>query len=479
MSRIASCRNLLFTLLLSLIGLPGTVNAAVRGTTCHLPGYSQPLRCVTIAVPQDYSQPLGAKLDLQVVIAPAFREAAKADPLFVLAGGPGQAGSDVLFLLDASFRQVRATRDIVIIDQRGTGLSGKLDCDSTRAMEGLDEVEQEKIIAACLKGLHRPFATYTTDSAARDMDAVRAALSYQQINVWGASYGTRLGQAYARRFPDHLRAMVLDGVASDEQIIFAWGSDAQAALDAVFKRCAAAPACHAAYPDLASQFATLLQRVKGGAVKLDFPHPRTAVHTSLVLRFDELVQTVRTALYAANSGTRLPFVIDSAYKGNWAPFLAMMYAPGDFSMGGMSAGLMLAVTCAEDIPRLTPAIVAAEERASFLAASEVKRFPPLCKYVDVPARINATPAKIDAPVLLLSGAWDPVTPPYRAEQAAKGMNHAHHLVVTNLGHGISTFGCAPRLLREFLDHPELAPVAQCLREIPTPGFQLGAAGPQP
>lgn len=452
---------------------------SARGTSCHLPGYPQPLRCASVSVPLDYRQPGAQQLDLHVTIAPAFREAAAADPLFVLAGGPGQAASDILGLLDNTFRSVRATRDIIFIDQRGTGRSGKLDCESTRALEGKSEAEQDAVIAACLASLNKPFSAYTTDNAARDLDRVRQALGYRAINIWGASYGTRLAQAYARRFPAQVRAMILDGVASPEQIIFAWGRDAQAALDAVFARCAAERACKAAFPDLPARFQALLQRVKSGAVKLEYAHPRTAARTRLVLPADDFLQTIRSALYLANAGARLPFVIDSAYRDNWAPFLALMHASGDFTVGGTATGLLLAVTCAEDIPRLTPAIIAEETRASFLEGVEVRRFPHLCKHVNVPSIAWAAPSPIDAPVLLLSGALDPVTPPRRAEEAARSMRSAQHLVAPQLGHGVSFHGCAPKLLRSFLDRPGQPLDAQCLRQIAAPGFQLGPAGPQP
>lgn len=451
----------------------------VRAATCHLPGYSQPLRCATVMVPRDGAQADAMQLALHVTVAPAFRAATTADPLFVLAGGPGQAGSDILGLLDHTFLPARITRDIVFIDQRGTGRSGKLDCDTTRTLEGKPEAEQESILAACLARFKTPFSAYTTDSSARDIEHVRAALGYRKINLWGGSYGTRLAQAYARRYPDNVRALILDGVASPEQIIFAWGRDAQAALDAVFARCAADGACRAAYPALPAQFTTLLQRVRDGGVRLDYPHPRTAARTQLVLPLEGFLQTVRGALYLANAGARLPFVIDSAYKGQWSPFLSLLHAPGDFTVGGTAAGLMLAITCAEDIPRLTPAIVADETRASFLGGMEVRRFPALCKLVNVPAVPWVAPTRLDMPVLMLSGALDPVTPPHRAEAAARSMARFQHVVVPQLGHGVSSSGCAPQLMRSFLDRPGQPVETQCLAKVTAPGFQLGPAGPQP
>lgn len=457
----------------------GAASAVVRSDTCHLPGYDEPLHCTKIPVPFDYRQSSSDKLNLHVTIAPAFRQPAKSDPLFVLAGGPGQAGSDILMLLDSTFRKVRATRDIVFIDQRGTGLSGKLDCDSTKSLEEKSLDEQEKIVAACLRNLDKPFAAYTTDNAARDIEQVRTKLGYRQVNIWGASYGTRLAQAYAHHFPSTVRSLILDGVASPEQIIFAWGADAQASLEAVLHQCEQDRGCHKAFPNVREQFKTLLRRVHAGDVKLDYAHPRTTGRTKLILQPAAFQQTIRTALYFPNMRNRIPFLVDSADKGNWAPFLAQMYATSDIAMNSAALGLMLSVVCAEDMPRLTPAIIKEEEQNSFLAGLEVKTIPGWCRYVNVPAVPYETPKTINAPVLLLSGATDPVTPPHRADEAMKHMTHAQHLIVRNGGHVVSPLGCAPRLLREFLDRPDQPVDAQCLSDIPPVGFQLGAAGPQP
>jgi pimeloyl-ACP methyl ester carboxylesterase len=475
-----ACRGwVLSFLLLALSSASACAAAASQSRTCHLPGHEEPLRCITIPVPLDYRQPAGDKLALHVTIAPAFRQPSRSDPLFVLAGGPGQAGSDILMLLDGTFRKVRATRDIVFIDQRGTGLSGKLDCDNTKSLDELPLAEQEKIVAACLRSLDKPYAFYTTANSARDLERIRTTLGYGPVNVWGASYGTRLAQAYARSYPASVRALTLDGVASPEQIIFAWGADAQASLDGVFRQCELDRGCHRVFPEVRTQFKSLLQRVNAGEIKLDYSHPRTTTRTRTTLEAPAFLQTIRTALYSPNTRNRIPFLIDSAGKGNWSPFVAQMHAMSDVAMNSVSLGLMLSVVCAEDMPRLTSAVVAEEERVSFLAGMEVKTIPAWCRYVNVPAIKYEEPKAIDAPVLLLSGATDPVTPPHRAGETMKHMTHAQHFVVRNGGHVVSPLGCAPKLLREFLDRPGQPLDAQCLRDIPPVGFQLGAAGPQP
>ncbi len=466
--------------LIVLAPLAQAAPSGAQGRSCHLPGVEEALRCVSVAVPLDYQQPAASSLKLHVTLAPAFREAARGDPLFVLAGGPGQAGSDVLALLGATLHKVRATRDIVFIDQRGTGLSGKLDCDSAPGQDNASEADAEREASTCLASLKQPLAMYTTEAAARDVEQVRRALGYGKINLWGGSYGTRLGQAYARAFPDSTRALILDGVAAPEQIIPAGGHDAQAALDGLFKACAANAGCAAAFPALRSEFAALLERTAGNQVQIDVADPRTAQPRHVSISTERFIGTVHTVLYSPVDSRRLPFLIHSAYQGNWAPFLARSNAASDFSSDGASAfGLHLAVVCAEDMPRMSAQVLAEDARGSFMGSALSARFARLCELAKVPAVPYRTPSKIAAPVLMFSGALDPVTPPRRAEAAARYMTAAQHFVVANAGHGVSQLGCAPRLLREFLDHPDAPLAAKCLQEIPATSFQLGSAGPQP
>jgi pimeloyl-ACP methyl ester carboxylesterase len=445
--------------------------------SCHLPGAEDTLRCVTVPVPLDYAKAPASTLPLHVTIAPAFREASRPDPVFVLAGGPGEAGSDVLPLLAGAFKRVRATRDIVFIDQRGTGLSGKLDCPSSPEDERMSDAQAEAALRECIARAKTPFAAYTTAAAARDVEQVRRALGYGKVNVWGGSYGTRLAQAYARAFPDGVRTLVLDGVAAPEQVIPAAGRDGQAALDKLFEQCAADAGCRKAYPNLKNEFATLAERVAPG-LKLTMADPRTAQPVEVTMTRARLFDTVHHMLYAPADARRLPFLVHNAYQGRWEPFVARRNAPGDLSAKGSIAQLLhLAVVCAEDVPRFTPELRAAD--SALITRSTAERIPALCEAMHVPAVPYAEPTTIEAPALLLSGALDPVTPPHRAASAARHMAHAQQVVVANAGHGVSQLGCAPRLLREFLDRPAQRLDARCLNDIPAPIFQLGSAGPQP
>lgn len=470
--------SLILTACLALLPAAAPAAPAIAERNCHLPGAEDTLRCVTVPVPLDYRAPGGAQLKLHVTVAPAFREAARPDPVFVLAGGPGEAGSEVLALLSTAFRRTRATRDIVFIDQRGTGLSGKLDCDTRPEQESMTEAQLDAEVRACIAAARAPFAAYTTEAAARDIEQVRRALGYGKVNLWGGSYGTRLAQAYARAFPAGVRALALDAVAAPEQVIPAGGRDSQAALDKLFDQCARDAGCRKAFPALRSEFAALERKVAAGAVRQVMPDPRTARQVEVSVTSARFLGTVHSMLYSPADARRLPFLIHSAWLGHWEPFIARHNVAGDLSADGSSALLLhLAVVCAEDLPRLTPQLLAAD--AALITRPTVERLPPLCAAMRVPPVPYREPAAIDAPALLLSGALDPVTPPHRAASAARRMPHAQQVVVANAGHGVSQLGCAPRLLREFFDRPQRKLDASCLSEIPAPTFQLGSAGPQP
>ncbi|MGZ8290281.1 MAG: alpha/beta fold hydrolase [Telluria sp.] len=475
--------NSIATLLVPLMLYAPSASAAPSteaGRSCHLPGSDEALRCLKVPVPLDYANPAAGKLEVHVTLAPAFRESARPDPLFILAGGPGQAGSELLDMVDTTFRRVRATRDIVFIDQRGTGLSGKLDCPSKPEHETMTDAQLDAEIRNCITGRGKPYAPYTTANAARDIEQVRRALGYNKVNLWGGSYGTRLGQTYARAFPGAVRSLVLDGVAAPDQVIPAGGRDAQAALDGLFKACARDASCNKAFPALRAEFDALVARLAAAPIEVAVADPRTTRPLTTSMTRDRFLSTVHSVLYSPLDSRRLPFLIHSAAQGRWEPFIARRNVMGDFAVDGpIAIVLHMAIVCAEDYPLVTPQMAAENARASLLNAPLLGRLDSVCKTLAVPAVPHTAPARIDAPVLMLSGALDPVTPPRRAEAAGKFMANAQHVVVSNAGHGISPLGCAPRLLRAFIDRPDRKLDATCLAEVPAPSFQVGSAGPHP
>ncbi len=470
---------LLFGVFITLAASAHAATGAVQvGDSCHLNGIEEGLRCTRISVPLDYQHEDGDSVSLHVTVAPSIKENAKPDPLFVLAGGPGQAGSEIVMLLEHAFSKVRQNRDIIFIDQRGTGRSGKLLCAQADQIDELPSSQQEDAIKQCLREIPGNKNHYSTDNAARDIDRVRAALGYQTINVWGGSYGSRLAQAYARWFPANTRALLLDGVASPQQLVGLWGADAQASLDAMFAHCAADSACTQTFPQLKTQWQQLLQSLSGDQFRLRVTHPRTGKTLDDVMPLAAFVETIRTMLYSASAQARMPLVISRAAEGDWGPFAQMAYSSSDFSTQSMAFGLTFSVLCGEDIYRIDNAMLAQDEK-SFLRATTIKQWIALCPLLSITRRDTPATDIIDAPTLLLSGALDPVTPPTRAEQAMQFIKTSQHFIAPNVGHIVSNSGCADRLLKQFVDDPTQALDGKCLTEIPLPSFVLSNAGAAP
>lgn len=452
--------------------------AAQAGVRCHLPNHDMPLRCLTLDVPKDYAQPGKGSLKLHVALAQAFREGAKPDPVFVLAGGPGQSGSSLAWTLDNGFQRARATRDIVLIDQRGTGKSGILTCPELARSEEPDPDKQEQMLATCLRGMKVDFNDYSTEVAARDLEQVRLALGADKINLWGGSYGTRLAQAYARLYPQRVRSMVIDGVVAPEQNVALMGGETGRAMKLLRQQCEQDAQCRATFPQFGAQLDALVARAARGNETIQFVHPLTGKAQQIPFRLDGFGEQVRSLLYLPSSAVRLPWLVMQAAAGNWQPFAALAAASGQPD-DGMAVGLQLAVLCSEDLPWMTPAQLQAEPGLSFLGDSWSRRLQRFCAMIEVKPHPRPANTLIQAPTLLLSGLRDPVTPPGRAEEALRYLPHGQHLQAAQLGHIVTPHGCGPKLLRRFLDAPEQKLDGKCLDEVAAPSFVLSNAGAQP
>lgn len=471
--------GLLVTGALSGLSLPVSAAQAapVATRSCHLPGHEMPLRCFTLDVPKDYAQSTKGKLNLHVAVAPAFREGSKPDPLFVLAGGPGQSGSSLAWTLESAFLRARATRDIVLIDQRGTGKSGKLSCPDLERSEEMDPDRSEQLLATCLRSLKVDLNDYSTDAAVDDLEQVRLALNVAKINLWGGSYGSRLAQAYARKYPQNVRSMVIDGVVSPAQNVALMGSETGRAMKLLRQQCDQDPQCRTAFPQFGAQLDALVARAVRGNETIQFIHPVTGKKLQVPFRLEGFGEQVRSMLYLPATAVRVPWLVMQAHEGNWQPFAAVAFSG---SVGdGMAIGLQLAVLCSEDMPYMTAAQIQIDQGLSFLGDSWSKRLQRFCGMISVKPHARAQDSVIQTPTLLLSGLRDPVTPPERALEALRTLPHGQHLQAAAIGHIVTPHGCGPKLLRQFLDAPEQKLDGHCLQDLAPPSFVVSAAGAQP
>ena len=433
-------------------------------------------RCGKLTVPLDPAVPDGATIEIFIARVAALSAEPRLDPLLLIAGGPGQSTVDFYLQLRGAFEQARRERDVILVDQRGTGRSAEgfaCEAPDDLSLDTADPDVLARVIDACVAELKHDPRFYTTSVAVGDLVAVRVALGIETWNVYGVSYGTRVAQHYLRQYPEHVRSVVLDGVVPPP---LALGPDvareAQRALEQIFARCAADAACGARFASLPQLFAEVLARLDAGAADETDPPPISAL---------ELRTLVRFMTYSAATVALLPVLISEAHAGNYTPLAGQARTLLRELPESLSFPMSNSVTCTEDVPYADAAI--GDLASTYLGTAIMDALKQICARWPS-GSIDAgfkTAVVSDRPVLLLSGEYDPITPPGYAERVkAEGLGNSVHLVGRGQGHGLVGVGCVPRLLRTFLEDPTPAKLdAGCLMlEPPTPFF-LTLLGPAP
>lgn len=471
---------------------PAPARGALSLTPCQI---EHPTRvsvaaaeCGTLSVPENRSAPDGRQISLHIARVPAISQRKEPDPLFLLAGGPGSAASDLYAQASTVFARIRRDRDIVLVDQRGTGRSNPLSCelDETALLNATDAVV-ESVSRRCLAVLEdrADVSQYTTSVAVRDLDDVRAALGYERINLYGSSYGTRVAQHYARRFPERTRTVILDGVVAPE---IALGPDialgAERALIRIFERCTEDPACKERFGDPAESYHALRTMLARRPVEVQLADPTTGEPTRVELGPMELAVVLRLSSYTSEQAALLPLALHLAHRqGNYTA-LASQFLLITRRMGEQLAyGMHNTVVCTEDVPFFQADRIDREQLAgTFIGTVQVDALLNVCKFwprgpVDDDLH---EPLRSTVPALLLSGGNDPVTPPAYAEQASRGFERHAHVVVPDLGHGLLTAPCVDRIMAAFIRRgtPEGLDVT-CTQHIRPMPFFVSAAGPTP
>jgi pimeloyl-ACP methyl ester carboxylesterase len=448
---------------LSAPGLPDTVAA----------------RCGVVEVPENRAQPAGRRIRLAVAVVPSTARRPEPDPVFMLAGGPGQAAREAFPPAAPAFRGILRERDVVLVDQRGTGESNPLSCELSDDERSSAEGARERALR-CLARLDADPRYYTTSDAVLDLEAVRSALGARDVNLVGISYGTRVSLEYLRRHPDRVRSVVLDGVVPPELALGAeHARNLESALDAQFAACAADAACARAYGSPRDALAHLLEELRRAPRLVRYRDPVTDESREEALTVESVAGVVRLYAYAPQLAAMLPKSLADAAAGR--PEVLMAQARMIESLVGeqMTEGVQLSVACAEDAGRLevnpddADTLLGTEFVAALLAQCEV--WPRGRR----PTDFNE-PVVSDRPVLLISGELDPVTPPRYGEQVLGHLPNGRHLVVRGQGHNVMATGCMPRLMARFVATADAKRLdADCLEQLgPTPPFS-GAYGWEP
>ena len=480
------------TLLLTLLALGPAAPAAsaLELEDCRIsagpafPGIKA--RCGTLSRPLNPDEAAAGTIELKVAVVPALNLEPEPDPVVPLAGGPGQGAISFYSAQNHAFEHVRRNRDILLVDQRGTGDSARLDCAIDEDLiEG--KYSRSATIEAteeCLESLPHDPTWFTTSVAVQDLEAVREALGYPQLNLYGVSYGTRVAQHYARRYPEVVRTIVLDGVVPPQ---LALGPDiavqAQLALDRIFDRCAEDAACNDRFPDVAAAFGKLKSKLANKPVKIRAADPLTGHYDSVEFGRNELAAALRLLTYHPNTIAMIPLLIAEAEGGNYRPLIAQFRMNMSELSDAIALGMHNAVMCTEDAPFYDDALVDRDALASsYIGPMQLEALIAICSVwpagpIDPDFK---QPLNTRAPVLMLSGSADPITPPRYADMAAIGLERAWLLTMPDQGHGQLGVGCTPRLIERFVSNAGLDDIDTACRErsfvMP---FFLDFSGPAP
>jgi pimeloyl-ACP methyl ester carboxylesterase len=464
--------------------------AALALAPCRLAGVEHEARCGSLRRPLDPSRADGPQIDIHVAVLPAVARNKKPDPVLFFAGGPGQSAIGLAGTVSRLYARLLNRRDLILVDQRGTGRSAPLACEPempTRPLaEGIDPVRQAKRLAECREALQKlPYGDlrqFTTAIAVADADAVRAALGVQQVNLIGGSYGTRAALEYLRQFPRRVRRVVLDGVAPPDMALpGSFSPDAQRAFDALLAACEAEPACRGRYPSLRAQWKAVLAGLPRDVV---VSHPVTGREERLTLTRDMLLGLVRLPLYAPALAAALPYAISEAAAGRHGAIVGLASSLGSGSQAlELAMGMHFSVVCSEDMPMLGRN---GDQPGADFGEATLGLYREACaawpRGAVPPAFYTLAPTP--AATLLLSGGDDPVTSPRHGERVARALGaKARHVVVPHAGHGTIPIGCLRDVVFRFIDQDDeavaLAGVsadAQCAATLPRPpAFALPVA----
>lgn len=458
---------------------------AIEMKPCYIGknGVSQKAECGTLTVPVNREAP-EVTIDLHVARIEALSDKKAEDPLLMLAGGPGQSALDAFAGSARVYQSHLRDRDIILVDQRGTGASHPLRCEldeENENMEALMDPDSDAWkdwLQNCKDSMDVDTRYFTTTEAIKDLEAVREALGIKQWNVYGGSYGTRKAITYMKMFPEALRSVVLDSVVNQEEPLASkHDANIQRTLKAVSDQCKEDTACYRAFGDVESKMWALLARLKETPAELNINNPMTGEKESITFDENYAVMALRMFAYSPETMGLIPLMVSKADEGHYETLAYQALMIGASLEEGLNNALELSVICAEDIPFFGEQ----PEMDHYLFG---ERFFELTKarcdiWDSVPVDDSFKQEVVsDIPTLLLSGELDPVTPPQFADLAMKEITGAKHFVAKGQGHIVATRGCMPKIFGAFVRDPKAELDTACMDNFQTLSFFINMNGPQ-
>lgn len=448
--------------------------------SCKLPSWTEEVKCGKYEVYENRATKQGRKIALRVVVLPALNANHAPDPVFYFAGGPGASAVDTVIRAGKSYLiELRQNRDLVFIDQRGTGESNPLTCnlygDKSEMGPYFTEVFSLEKLRDCQAELEKSadLKQYTTSNAVADFDEVRAALGYDKINLYGGSYGTQAALYYLRQFPERVRTATLLGTAPpDYKLPLKVPQSVQHALDLLFEDCGTDAKCKAAFPTLKTDFEAALKHLEKGPVSFDTANPFTGKIQKVTLSRTAFNEHVRVMLYNPEITRWLPLTISFAANNDFRLFASVAHQAFRQIEDAIARGLHFSVVCAEDVPFITTQEINTAIAGTFYGDGRIQAYRKACEFWPS-EKVNAAllaPVKSNVPVLLISGELDPVTPPSIAAIALPHLPNGKHVVIRYTAHAFS-FPCVNDLVLAFITKGATKDLdSSCIQQIKRPAF---------
>ena len=455
------------------------------------------LRCGFVVVPQDHQNPEGGTLRLATVVYEDQSPNHQPDPVLVLSGGPGEKTVRNTILLLQILSSIHPDRDMILFDQRGVGHSQPaLECPEWVQMQldVLDETDPETVLQdayaawmACQERLvaeGHNLSLYTTAQSAADVDAIRRALGYEQVNLFGGSYGSFLAQATMRDYPENIRSVIIDSVWPLEKSLLVEGSiTATDAIMRLLEACQADPACNEAYPNLDEVLFEVLAELDENPVPATITHPVSGEEYEAYLMGRTILTNLVVFLYETGIIPVLPQAIYDVSNGEYDQMIQLRGLSLNL-LDAMSRGMTMSVLCSEDLVNRTPQDLL---EAGDSLPPELIRFDmtdelileygafALCEGwpVEQVSPEEKEPLVSDIPTLVLGGQFDPVTPPEYGVLVASHLSNSYQYEFPGIGHSVNVASsCARGITAQFLADPSQAPKAACIEQMPGVVFDL-------
>src|SRR5215208_3638481 len=445
-------------------------------TDCEVQGLGK-AKCGTLEVYENRATRKGRMISLNILVLPATGDKREPDPLVYFAGGPGAAATKDASGIAGAFAKIREHRDLLFVDQRGTGKSHPLNCDFYNPADPqsyLGYFFPLEAVRKCRPQLEAvaDLKLYTTDIAIDDMDEVRAAFGYEQLNLFGGSYGTRAALTYLKRYPKRVRTATLQGVApANSYMPSDFPQGMERALQGVIAECAADEPCHKAFPNVKDEAQSVLTQLMKGPVEVEVEKPNSKDRAKVKLNRDLAAEAIRYMLYSPVPASRVPLFIHLAAEGNFVPLAQAAIEYRKNLVGTGSNGMYLSITCAEDLPWIKPGEGERMAANTFLGDYRLRQQREACTLWPraETERDYSQPIKSDLPVLILTGEWDPVTPPANGDRVAKTLTNSLHVVVPHGAHGLDGLegmDCIDNLIVEFIERGSIAGLnPECVKNI--------------